>query len=216
MLPFSVSDPAAINAKKDAESRCNILGSSIPFDLLQSNKVTTLCSTGSQQGVDVANTVNAVNRCCANVERAERELVQPKPRPGGLVFHAVGLPLRSLPPSFSPRKCPPPFTQIHVQMFSTLVLAFVLPTCQVRHSHHASTSLLSTLLLTRVCPPSIPLLLASGPTFSATAVSQLCYHRHGCRRKRFHFFGVHHRQSVLFAGLYRQHQQVPTSIDIVN
>ena len=47
--------------------------------LLQSDDVTTLCSTGSQQSVDVLDTVDAVDRCCANVERAERELLQPRP-----------------------------------------------------------------------------------------------------------------------------------------
>ena len=39
------------------------------------------------------------DRSCANVERAERELVHPRTRPGGLVFHAGGLPHRPLPPS---------------------------------------------------------------------------------------------------------------------
>ena len=38
---------------------------------MQSNDVTTLCSTGSQQGVDVPDTVNTVDHCCANVERAD-------------------------------------------------------------------------------------------------------------------------------------------------
>ena len=99
-------------------------------------------------------TVNDVDRCYANVERAERELLQPRPRPGGFVFLAGGLPLRPLPPSLLPNKCPLPFTQF--QGFPTQVLTFVLPTCWVRHSHHASTSPSSTLLLTRVCPPSIP------------------------------------------------------------
>ena len=62
-------------------------GRSFPFSLLQSNNATTLCSTGSQQGLDVADTVNnAVDCCCANVERAERELFQPVPRPGALNF----------------------------------------------------------------------------------------------------------------------------------
>ena len=159
-------------------------------------------------------TVNAVDRCCANVERAERELLQPRPRPGGLVFLAGGLPLRPLPPSLFPNKCPPPLTQF--QAFSIQVLAFVLPTCWVRHSHHASTSPSSTLLLTRVRPPSTRPLLASGPTFSAAAVSQLCYHRrHGCRAKRFRFVGVHHRQSMLLAGLYCQHRRVLASIDVM-
>ena len=56
--------------------------------------------------------------------------------------------------------------------------------------------------LPRVFPPSVPPLLASGPTFSAAAVSQLCYRRHGCCGKRFRFVGVHHRQSMLLAGLH--------------
>ena len=44
----------------------------------------------------MADTVNAVDRCCTNVERAARQLLQPRPRPGGLVFLAGGLPLRPL------------------------------------------------------------------------------------------------------------------------
>ena len=32
----------------------------------------------------MADTVIAVDHCCVNVERAKRELVQPRPRPGGL------------------------------------------------------------------------------------------------------------------------------------
>ena len=199
--------------KKNAVSRCRNFESSVPFGLLQSDDVTTLCSTGSQQGVDVADIVDAVDRCCANVERAERELLQPRPRPGGLVFLAGELPLRPLPPSLFSSKYPSPFTQF--QMFSTQVLAFVLPTCRVRHSHHASTSPSSTLLLTRVCPPSILPLLASDPTFSAAAVFQLCYPRHGCRGKQFRFVGVHHRQSMLLAGLHCQHRRVLASIDVM-
>ena len=161
----------------------------------------------------MADTVDAVDHCCANVERAERELLQPRPRPGGLVFLAGGLPLRPLPPSLFSSKYPSPFTQF--QVFSTQVLAFLLPPCWVRQSHNASTSPSSTLLLTRVCPPNIPPLLASGPTFSAAAVSQLCYRRHGCRGKRFRFVGVHHRQSMLLAGLHCQHRRVLASIDVM-
>ena len=71
MLPFPALNPVAITAEKYAVSRCQIFGSSVQFRLLQSNDVTNLCSTGSQQGVDVPDTVNAVDRCCANVERAE-------------------------------------------------------------------------------------------------------------------------------------------------
>ena len=82
------------------------------------------------------------------------------------------------------------FTQFRV--FSTQVLAFILPTCWVQHSQHAPISPSSTLLLvTRVCPLSIPTLLATSPTFSAAAVYQLCCRRHGCGWKRFRFVGLH-------------------------
>ena len=133
----------------------------------------------------MADTVNAVDRCCANVERAKRELLQPRPRPGGLVFLAGGLPLRSLP------KCPPPFTQF--QVFSTQVIAFVLPTCWVRHSlPRLDFSIVDTFAYSRG-----PFNHSSSPhfglTFSAAVVSQLCYRRHGCHEKRFRFVGVHHR-----------------------
>ena len=75
ILPFPALDhDATITTKKDAASKCRDFGSSVSFGLLQSDDVTTLCSTGSQQGVDVADTVNAADRCCVNVERAEREL----------------------------------------------------------------------------------------------------------------------------------------------
>ena len=88
MLSFPALNHGTITTKKDAVSRCRNFGSSVHFGLLQSDDVTTFCSTGSQQGVCVADTVD---RCCANVERTERELLQPRPRPGGLVFLAGGL-----------------------------------------------------------------------------------------------------------------------------
>ena len=62
----------------------------------------------------MADTVNAVDCCCAGVERAERELLQPRPRPGGLVFLAGGLPLRPLPPRLFSSKYPSPFTKFQV------------------------------------------------------------------------------------------------------
>ena len=86
-------------------------------------------------------------------------------------YLASGPPLRPLPPLLFPSKCPPPFTQL--QMLSTQVLAFVLPTSWVQRSQHALTSPSSILFLTCVCPPRIPTLLASGPTFSAAAVYPL-------------------------------------------
>ena len=67
--PHAALNHATITAEKDAVSRCRNFGSSVSFGLLQSDDVTTLCSTGSQQGVDVPDTVNAVDRCCANVCR---------------------------------------------------------------------------------------------------------------------------------------------------
>ena len=213
MLPFSALNHAAITTEKNAVSRCRNLGSSVAFDLLQSDDVTTLCSTGSQQSVDVPDTVDTADRYCGNVERVELELLQPRPQAGGLVFLADGLPLRPLPPSPFSSKCPSPFAQF--QVFPTQVLTFLLPTCWVRQSHHASIFPSSTLSLTRVCPPSIPPLLASGPKFSAAAMSQLCYRRHGCRGKRFRFVGVHHRQSMLLAGLHCQHRRVLASIDVM-
>ena len=161
----------------------------------------------------VYGTLNAVDSCCANVERVKRELLQWRPRPGGLVCLAGGLPLCPFPPSLFLSKCPPPFTQF--QVFSTQVLAFVLSTCWVWHSHHASTSPSSTLVLTRVCPPSVPPLLTAGPTFSAAAMPQLFYRRHGCRGKRFRFVGVHHHQSMMLAGLHCQHRRVLASIDVM-
>ena len=68
MLPLPALNHATITAGKDAVYRCRNFGSSVPFGLLQSNDATTLCSTGSQQSVDVPDTVNAVDSCCANVE----------------------------------------------------------------------------------------------------------------------------------------------------
>ena len=45
MLPFPAFDSATITAEKDAISRCQNFGSAVPFCLLQSNDVTTFCST---------------------------------------------------------------------------------------------------------------------------------------------------------------------------
>ena len=56
MLYFSVFDPAAITA----ESRCHDFGNSVPFCLLQSNNVATLCSTGCHQSAAVR-TLNVPN-----------------------------------------------------------------------------------------------------------------------------------------------------------
>ena len=57
LLLFPAFDPAAITAEVDAVFRCDDFGSSVPYGLLQSDNVTTLCSTGSQQDVDVADTL---------------------------------------------------------------------------------------------------------------------------------------------------------------
>ena len=109
MLPFFGFDPAASTAEINVEPRSHDFESSVPFGLLKFNNVTTLCRSGSQLGVDVADIVSAVDRCCANGERVERDLVQPRSRPGGLVFCAGDLPLRPLPLSLFSSNCPPPF-----------------------------------------------------------------------------------------------------------
>ena len=72
--------------------------SEVPSHLVSCNPIAS--QPLAEQGVDVANTVNAVDRYCANVERAKRELVQPRLRPDSLAFHAGGLPHRQPPPSF--------------------------------------------------------------------------------------------------------------------
>ena len=74
MLFFSTFGPAAITAEIDAVSRCHEFRRSVPFYLLQPNNITTLCSTGSHQGVDVVDTVRATDRCRANIEQAVREI----------------------------------------------------------------------------------------------------------------------------------------------
>ena len=182
----------------------------------QSDDVTALCSTSSQQSVDVPDTVSAVDSCCTNVERAERELFQPRPRPGGLVFITGGLPLRPLPPSLFPNKRPPPFTQF--QVFSTQsgsclrssdVLGAALPP-------RLDFSIVDTFAYSRV-----PSEHSSSPRFGSHVFhggdvpTNICYRRHDCRGKRFRFVGVHHRQSMLLAGLHCQHRRVLASIDVM-
>ena len=71
MLPFPAFDSAAIIAVKDEVSRCHNFRSSDPLGFLQSSNVTSLFTTSSQQGVDVADTIHDVDRCCANVGRTE-------------------------------------------------------------------------------------------------------------------------------------------------
>ena len=207
MLPFSAFDPAAITAEVNAVSICHDFGSFVPFSLLQSN------SAFAEKGLSRVSMspipLTPLTATVRTLNVPERELVQPRPRPGGLVFRAGGLPLRPLSPLLFPSKGPPLLAQF--QVFSTQVLAFVLLTCWVQHSQHASTSSLSILLLTRVCPPSTPTLLASGPTFSAAALYQLG----GCHGKRFRFVGLHHHQSMLLAGLYCKHRRVFASIDVM-
>ena len=75
-------------------------------------------------------------------------------------------------------------------------------------SQHSSTSLSWTLLLTRMCPPSIPTLLASGRAFSAVAL-------YGCRGNVFALLGLHDHQLVLLAGLHCQYRRGLPSIDVM-
>ena len=71
---FTASPTAAIPAEVDAVSGCDTFRGSVPLGLLQSDDVTALCSTGSQEGVDVADAVDAFDSCCADIKSAEREL----------------------------------------------------------------------------------------------------------------------------------------------
>ena len=114
MLPFPPLDPAAIATEVHALSGCDSFRCSVPLGLLQSDDVTALCATGSQEGVDVADAGDAFDSCCADIKSAERELFQPRPCLGGLVLHAGGLPHRLLPPSPFPSECSLPSAQFQV------------------------------------------------------------------------------------------------------
>ena len=81
MLPFFPFGPVAITAEVDAIPGCHIFRSSVPFGLLQSDYVTTLSGTYSQEAVDVANAGDTFDSCCAHNKSAEREFFQ---RSGGL------------------------------------------------------------------------------------------------------------------------------------
>ena len=182
--------PAAIAAEINALSRCDDFGSSVPFGLLQFDNVTTLCITGSQQGVDVADTVDAVDRCCANVERAERELVQPRPRPGGLVFHADGLPRRPLPPSLFPSKCPP--LSLSSRCFLPRFLPWLFPdVLGAALPQRLDFSIVDTFAYSRVTSEHF-----YSPRFGSRVFRGGGEPTHRCRGKQFHFVEVHHHQSV--------------------
>ena len=79
MLPFPPFDSSAIATEVDAVSGWDKLRHSVQLGLLQSDDVTALCGSGSQEGVDVADAVDAFDSCCANIKSAERELFQPRP-----------------------------------------------------------------------------------------------------------------------------------------
>ena len=113
-----------------------------------------------------------------------------------------------------PSKCPPPFTQI--QVFSSQVIAFVLPTSWVWHSYHASTSpsFVNTFAYSRV-----PSEHSSSPRFGSHV-----FHVGGAPTllpqarlplETNCFVGVDHRQSMLLAGPHCQHQRVLASIDVM-
>ena len=80
MLLFPHFDPTVITVEIDAVCGCDNFRSSVPFGLLQSDNITTPCSTGPELDVDAADIVNAVDSFFTSVERAKRELIQPRPR----------------------------------------------------------------------------------------------------------------------------------------
>lgn len=82
----------------------------------------------------------------------------------------------------------------------------------MRHSHRPSISPFSILLLTNIWPTSDSLLAAC--TTSSAAVSQLCYRRHGCHRKRFCAVKMHHHRLMLLARLH-YHREVAVSLGVL-
>ena len=199
---FPPFDPAAVTAEIDATSICDGFGIFVPFGLLQSDNVKTSCSTGSQQGVDVADTVNAIDSCCTNVEHAERELVQPRPQ--------GGLPHLSLPPLVLPSKCPLPFVQFQVStpsgscLGSSDVWGVALPP-------RLDFSTVDTFSYMRVISEYISSLCLGFHVFRGGGIPTW----HGCRGKRFRFVGMHHHQSILLVGLYYLHRRVLMLIDFM-
>ena len=109
MLPFPSFYLAAITAEEDALSRCDDFGCSVLFGLLQFDNVSTTRSTRPKKGIDLTDTVNAVDPCWAGVEGVQRELVQPRPRPGGLMFDAGGPSCHPVPSSLFLSECLRPF-----------------------------------------------------------------------------------------------------------
>ena len=198
MLPFPAFNRGTITTKKDAVLRCRNFGSSVPFRLLQSNESQPLAaqvlSRVSMWPIPLMPLTAAVRTLnVPNVSSSGRDLAL-----AALCFLRADFPAAS-PVTFY-EQIPSAFHSVPGASYPGSCLRS--SDIWVRYSHHASTSLSSTLLFTRVCPPSIPPLLASDPTFSAVTVSQLCYRRQGCRGKRFRFVGGRccwHRLALLSA-----------------
>ena len=71
MLPFPPFDPAAIATEVDVVSSCHISLNSVSFCILQTNDVTTVCGTDSQEDNNVVDAVDAFKSYCTHDERAK-------------------------------------------------------------------------------------------------------------------------------------------------
>lgn len=151
----------------------------------------SLASQGlSRVSLGPIDTVNAVDSCCPNVERAKREVIHPRFRPDGLLFHTGGFRLQVL-------------IVIGVLAgYFLLSLFFLFSTCRVQHSNYASTCPLS-ILFTFAYPGVAShrfycfTVLSSFrvPPFFAAAMSQLFCRGQGCHGKRFRLL---RRRSMAF------------------
>ena len=155
-------------------------------------------------------TFYGIDRCCANAERAKHKLLQPRPCPGGLVFHAGGLPLRPLRPPFYSEQILSAFHSVPGVFYSRSclrssdLLSEAFPTC-------LDFSIVDTFAHSRV-PSEHPYSPRFGSHFFRDGDAPTLL-PHGCRGKRVRFVELHHHQSTLLAGLHCQHRRVLASID---
>ena len=182
---FSSFTPAAITIEIDAVSRCDDSGCSFSFDFLQSDGLKT-----------------CVGSCCANIERAEHELVLL------WIVASIFLALAALcfmQANFFIAHFPRRYFRvdaIRLSLSSKCLPRFLAcvgcstPTLpQVLHRRHffLLECDLRTFLLSSLWVPRFP--------------RWRCLN-HGCHEKRFRFVRSHHHQSMLLAGLHCQHRRV--------
>ena len=121
-----------------------------------------------------------LDRCCSNIERTERELVQPKPCPGGLVFHAGGLHLRPFPRRSSKQM---------LSVFHSVPGVIYSDSC-LRSPDELSAALPKRLdfsIVDTFAYSRVPSERLCSPLFGSHVFCGGGVPRHGCRGKRFRF-----------------------------